>query len=178
MVGVYRFVAPAAATPEAEVTGEVLSVHQPGEVIEITEVEITEDGRKRGKGPDGWVSFVSERGASLLEEHAGEVDREAAGPASSAPLTMPTGKQWTTFNRREGLASDGEGPVGASCVARAVRELLPGFDQTPALRAAYQTLDVSEDGSIDGRDLKLLFRRILFFQEQWGLFERLRQQHG
>ena len=181
MVGsAYTVMAPAAATATADIAGEVVVVHQPGDVVRITEVLKLADGRRRGKGPAGWISFRSERGVQLLTRHTAEEEAAAAGAAAvaEAGLIMPTGKMWSSFHQREGLEADGCGPVDAGCVARAVRELLPGFGQTAALRAAYQTMDVDDDGAIDGRDLKLLFRRIIFFGAQWSQLEELRRQHG
>ena len=177
--GEYRCRARVGVTPDAEIgeDGEVVHIHEPGEGVHISRSRQQRDGRWRGHGPEGWVSFVSEKGNQLLEPLGGSPGRRASGGGGGGPrLQLPTAGEWQAFYGSVGL--DGTGPIDTSTVARAVTELLPGFNRTHALAAAYKALELNSSRAIEHEELEMLFRHLLFFDERWQTVEELRHEYG
>ena len=162
--GVYRCAKQAGATASADVSSKMVHVHEEGEELEIAETLQMPNGRWRGRGPEGWISFISERGHRLLELVA--LNR----------LELPTPGEWREFYESVGVRENE--PLDTSTVARAVSDLLPGFNRTQALSAAYKALELSHSSTIQRHELEMLFRHLLFFDERWETIEDLRQQFG
>lgn len=162
--GVYRCTKQAGATASADVSSKMVHVHDEGEELEIAETLQMPNGRWRGRGPEGWISFISERGHRLLELVARN------------RLELPTPGEWREFYESVGVRE--HAPIDTSTVARAVSELLPGFNRPPALAAAYKALELSHSSTIQRHELEMLFRHLLFFDERWETIEDLRHQFG
>jgi Ran GTPase-activating protein (RanGAP) involved in mRNA processing and transport len=169
-LGTYCCTARAGATQDAAISSEIVHVHEAGDELDIAETRQMSDGRWRGRGPEGWVSFVSERGNQLLELIA------HVSSGRLAALELPTPDEWRAFYDAVGISD--RSPIDTSTVARAVSELLPGFSQPRALAAAYKALELSDGSAIQRHELEMLFRHLLFFDERWDTIEDLRHEHG
>jgi hypothetical protein len=162
--GAYVVLARAGATPTAEDTRDISFVHEAGQELMISETVRLPDGRWRGTGPNGWVSFISERGTRLLAPAGPPLD--AAPPASK--------KQWASFYERAGFS--GSASVDAGAAMRAVEEFLPGW--TPQVLAAHSAVGVSAGGMVSRRELEALMQHHAFFMAHWTKLQKLRQRHG
>lgn len=171
--GVYACTQRAGATLNWNGGGGIVHEHAAGDELCIGEARQLADGRWRGHGPEGWVSFVSERGSQLLEM----VEPRRSPGRAAVRLELPTPGEWQDFYDSVGLY-ESDAPIDSATVARATTELLPGFSRPQALAAAYKALELGSGASIQRHELEMLFRHLLFFHERWETIEDLREDFG
>jgi hypothetical protein len=100
--GTYCCVERAGATLDAAASSEIVHVHEAGDELDIAETRRMPDGRWRVRGPEGWVSFVSERGTQLLQLKRGvPAEHETPGTAAfDLPISHMLGDTKVVANIR------------------------------------------------------------------------------
>ena len=171
--GLYVVLQPAGATPSANAVRDITFVHEEGEELEIFEACRVSDSRWRGLGPQGWVSFISERGEKLLRPARASA---SVARSRSQNVSLPSRRKWANFYERCGMS--GSATVDVATAMRAVREFLPQAGQRPALLAALCAVEVGIDGTVTRRELESLFAHFLYLDQRWATLQELRREHG
>eukprot|EP00037_Helgoeca_nana_P019876 m.195482 g.195482 ORF g.195482 m.195482 type:complete len:363 (+) comp25034_c1_seq16:4192-5280(+) len=76
----------------------------------------------------------------------------------------------TLFKR---IDADGSRGVTPSEVFKAVQKMWPEFDSMAAVRSAFKAADRTGDGRIQKKEIRILLKYLLFYDEAWELFKKM-----